>query len=195
MSWAGGLFAGSNPTLNNNIVKFGNIGGFATGLGEKNLTEASKFMSGITSGDSSKIFQLLGPQIGAAKNAAQQSTKTRTMFGSRSGGTGAANAATSDKVHSDITSMIADLTGGAVSGLASTGGSLLSEGMNAYNKQTELSQQQIENWKNSILGQSISGAAKAGEAFATGGVGGVAAGGSFAKGGAAALSNFNFSPQ
>ena len=41
MSWAGSLFGGSNPTLNNTINQSGQIGGFATGLGMGNLTAGS----------------------------------------------------------------------------------------------------------------------------------------------------------
>ncbi len=65
MSFWGSLFGGSNPTLNQDIGQFGQIGGFATGLGESNLSQASNFWSSILSGDQSKIAKTLGPEIGA----------------------------------------------------------------------------------------------------------------------------------
>jgi hypothetical protein len=103
--------------------------GFATDLGEKDSTASSTFMRGILSGDASKITQLLAPQISAAKTSAQQTNKTTAEMGTRSGGTAASASATNDKVHSDITSMIASLTGGAATSLGSQGAGLLSAGM------------------------------------------------------------------
>ena len=152
------LFGGSNSNLSNDISSTGQIAGFATGLGEKNLGESSKFWSGILSGDSSKVSQTLAPQIGQAKTSAQQETKTRSEFGNRSGGTAASNAATIDKTHSDITSLIGNLTGKAADSLSSSGSSLLSQGQSAYGQQADLSQKQMQNWQQSIFGGAITGA-------------------------------------
>lgn len=86
-------------------------------------------MQAITSGDASKITQVLAPQISAAKTSAQQNTKTASEFGTRSGGTAAETAATADRTHSDITDMIAKLTGSSLNSEASVGSSLLSTGL------------------------------------------------------------------
>lgn len=102
---------------------------FATDLGEKNSLASSDFMRSVLSGDSTKISQTLAPQIGAAKTSAQQQNKTNTQFGTRSGGTAASSNAANDKVHSDITDLIGSFTGSSVSGLASSGDSLLAKGM------------------------------------------------------------------
>lgn len=163
--WAS-LFGGSNPTLSSTIGQTGQIGGFATNLGEKNLTSSSNFWSSILSGDSSKISQTLAPEISAAKTSAQQQNKSTAEFGTRSGGTAASTAATNDAVHSSITNLIGGLTSSAASGLASTGSGLLGTGLSAYGQQADLSQQQIQNWANSILGLGVTKAAGYGEGFA-----------------------------
>jgi hypothetical protein len=103
--------------------------GFATGLGEKNLTTASNFMGDIASGDASRITQALAPQISAAKQSAQQNTATAAQFGTRGGGTGAFTASTNDRIHAGITNLIGSLTGGAVSGLGTMGGNLMGQGL------------------------------------------------------------------
>ena len=103
--------------------------GFATNLGEKDLTASSDFMNAILSGDATKTMQALAPQVSAAKTSAQQGNKTTAEFGNRGGGTGAATAATNDKVHSDITNLIGSLTGGAASHLGSMGSNALGMGM------------------------------------------------------------------
>jgi len=153
MGFAGSLFGGSNSTLSSDINKFGQIGDFATGMGEKNLTTSSNFWNSILSGDSSKQSQALAPQIGAAKQSAQQQNKTTAEMGTRSGGNAASNAGRSDKTRSDITGMIGQLTGNAASNLGSSGSSLLSQGASAYGQQVNASQQQMSNWQNSILGK------------------------------------------
>lgn len=102
---------------------------FATDNGERNITASSDFMRSILGGDSTKIATTLAPQIGTAKTSANQQTKTNTQFGTRSGGTAASNTVANDKVHSDITDLIGNLTGSSATGLSSSGDSLLSKGM------------------------------------------------------------------
>jgi hypothetical protein len=171
MSFFGSLFGGSNPTLNSNIQQYGQIGSFATGMGEKDTSQASNFWSNILSGDSSKIAQSLAPQISAAKTSANQNNKTTAEFGTRSGGNAASTAATNDKVHSDITNLIGSLTGNSASNLASLGSSSLNTGLSAIGAQTQASQQQMQNWSNSILGKTISQGIGAAVTGATGGLG------------------------
>jgi len=124
-----GLFEGPSQGEQNATSNLISSSGFATGTGEKDLTTSSNFMNGLVSGDATKQAQLLAPEISAEKTAAQQTAKTTAENGTRSGGTTAAAAASNDKVHSDITNMLATLTGGAVSSLNSTGQNLLSTGM------------------------------------------------------------------
>lgn len=196
MGFFSSLFGGQNENLNTDIGATGQIAGWATGQGQSDIGNASKFWNSILSGDSSKVSQALSPEIGAAKKSAQEQTKANSIFGTRSGGTAASNAATNDKVHSDITSLIGSLTNSSASNLGSIGSSLLGTGLSAYGQNAQLSQERMANWANSILGKGITGAVQAGESFATGGLSGLASGGlpgqsagqAFMSGGASGLS-------
>ena len=124
--------------------------GFATGLGESDLSASSKFMQAILSGDASKISQALAPQISSAKTSAAQTQKTNAEMGNRSGGTAASNNAASDKVHSDITDLIGGLTGNAASSLGSQGSGLLGQGMEGeeagFGEAKTMQQQRAAKW-------------------------------------------------
>ena len=170
------LFGGKNSTLSSDISQFGNVGQQQTGQGQKNENQASNFFSSILSGDSSKQAQALAPEISAAKKSAQEQTKTNAEFGSRSGGTAASTAATNDKVHSDITNLIGSLTNSSATNLASMGESQIGTGLSALSQQEQASQQQMQNWSNSILGKSITGAVSAAESAGLGAVGGAMGG-------------------
>jgi len=185
------LFGGKDVNLNNLISQYGQIGGQQTGQGQKHENQAGDFFSSLVSGDAGKISQTLAPEISAAKTRNSETQKSNAEMGTRSGGTAASNAASSDKLHSDITNMIGSLTGGAAGSLASLGSSEMSTGLGALGQEQGATAQRMQNWQNSILGKGITGAAQAGEAFATGGVGGLASGGSFMKGGASALSDLS----
>lgn len=124
-----GIDMGPSGQENTQYGNLSSASGFATNQGEGDISASDQFMRAILSGDATKTSQALAPQIGAEKKSAQQDIATRSQFGTRSGGTAAANAASTDKVHSDITSMIAQLTGGAASTLSSTGQGLLGQGM------------------------------------------------------------------
>jgi hypothetical protein len=155
MGFWGSLFGGSNPTLSSDIKQFGQIGSFATNLGESNLSKSSNYYSSLLSGDASKSAKALAPQIGAAKESAQQDTKKAAEQGTRSGGTAASTAATKDKTRGNITNLLGSLTSSAASGLASSGSSALGTGLSAYGQQVGASQQQMQNWSKSILGHGV----------------------------------------
>lgn len=124
--------------------------GFATNVGEEDLLASSRFMQAILSGDASKITQALAPQISAAKTRASQDNKTAAQMTTRSGGTAASTAATNDKVHSDITSLIGGLTGTAASSLGSEGSGLLSTGISGdvsgFGEAEKMQQQRAAKW-------------------------------------------------
>jgi len=109
------------------------------------------------------------------------------MTGGRSGGTAAANASSADKVHSDITNLIGNLTNSSASSLASLGTNMVSTGLSSYGMQQQASQEQMANWQNSILGRGITGGVAAAESFGLGAAGGAAAGTGAGAGGMAAL--------
>ena len=152
MSFWTSIFGGQNKTLNSNINNFQSIGGFATNLGEKSLSDAAKFSSDILSGDQSKIAKSLGPEIKTIQDQTQQNKNQTAQFGNRSGGNNAKIQTSGDTARSSINDLVSSLLGKSADSLASIGSTSLSAGMNAYKTGTDLSQTQMDNWSNSILG-------------------------------------------
>jgi len=163
MGFFGGLFSGSNPTLNTDISQSGQISDYGTNLGEGDLTQASNFFSGLLSGDPSKIGQILGPQLSDIQKQGQQQIQTNAQFGNRSGGTNASNQQNMDSQRQQVEQLIAQLTGSAASGLTGIGQNALSTGLNANEVQEAESQQRLANIQNSIFGQAISSGVGAAE--------------------------------
>lgn len=177
MSFWGSLFGGQNSTLTSDMNKTGQLAGYASSVGQQNTTAGSNFFQGLLSSDATKTSQVLAPQISAAKTSLQQDQKTAAQNGTRSGGTAASNNAAKDKIHSDITNLTGSLTGGAASTLLSSGSSLLGTSLGALNQQASMSQQQMQNWQNSILGKGITGAVQGAESLGMGAAGGALPGG------------------
>jgi len=153
------------------MAKTGQISDFASTTGQQNTSSGSNFFNSLLSGDATKTSQVLAPQISAAKTSLQQDQKTSAQNGNRSGGKAASNNAAQDKVHSDITNMTGSLTGGAASTLLSSGSSLLGTALGGYNQQAAMSQQQMENWSNSILGKGITSGVSSAESAGLGAAG------------------------
>jgi len=156
MGFFGSLFGGSNPTLNQNIGNVGSIAGFASGQGKGDVTSASKFWQSILSGDSSKIGQALAPEISANQQQGQQAKEQLAEFGTRSGGTAAAGAGIDAAGRGNMINLIGGLQSGAASNLGSMGSNMLQTGLQGYGQQTDMSQQRMQNWMDSILGSGIS---------------------------------------
>lgn len=157
MSFWGSLFGGSSSGTTSALNNTGNIASFAQGQGQSNTTAGSNFFQSLLSGDSSKTSAVLAPQISAAKTSLQQDQKTSAQNGTRSGGTAASNAAAKDKIHSDITNLTGNLTGGAAGTLLSSGSSLLGTALSGYGQQSNIAAQQAKQWQDSIFGKAISG--------------------------------------
>jgi hypothetical protein len=168
MSFASSIFGGSNPYVSSGINQAGQTSTFANTKGQGLVNQAGGFFSDLMSGDMSKISKLLAPQIGAMTKGAQQQKKTMAEFGTRSGGMASKGATVDDTTRASINDSIAKLTGQAVSGGASMGQSLIDTGLKALNQQTDLSQQQLENWSNSILGQAMAKGSGAAMSFIPG---------------------------
>jgi hypothetical protein len=162
------LFGGQNTTLNSTIGQTSQVAGETTGRGEKDTAAASDWWNDIISGDATKQAQALAPETSAAKKSVQQDTKTSAEMGTRSGGTAATEAASKDKLHEYITNLLGNVTGGAVSGLATEGGDLTKTGLAATGMEADLSQQRYKNWTDSILGRATTTAVSTGEAAALG---------------------------
>lgn len=182
------LFGGKSSELNSLISTFGNVGQTNVNQGQSNENAGSKLWKDIVSGDATKTMQAIGPEASAEKTSAANSNKTTAMFGNRGGGTGASTAATTDKVHSDLTNLIGSLTNSSASNLVNLGENQVTTGLGSLSQEQGAVQQRIQNWSNSILGKSITGAVSAAESAGIGaGVGALPGGVGAAKGAAGAL--------
>ncbi len=152
MSFLSGLFGGSNPTLNSQISSLGSIASNATNLGTADTNAASNFFNSILSGNQQKIGQALAPQIAGIQGREQQSKQTASQFGNRSGGINASMQMAGDTANANLTNLVGSLTGGAASGLAGIGAQQQGLGLQAYQQQEGVSQEQLSNWQNSIFG-------------------------------------------
>lgn len=157
MGFWGGLFGGQNQTLNKDINQTGQIGGFATGLGENSAGKGLKWFSDILSGDQAKIGKALAPEFAAIQGQKQQQANTTAQFGTRSGGNNAAMQRLGDKARSAENDMVSRLTGQAANTLTGAGMGLLNTGLSATMDQSQLSQEQMQNWQNSLFGGALKG--------------------------------------
>lgn len=158
MSWLGGLFTGSNPTLNGDIGNAGNIMGFGTGVGEGDIGAASAFDETLLDGNPAQVAKLLAPQIKNISDQANQSIATKSEFGNRTGGTNASNQQTTDTARANVDNMVSELTGQAATNLGNLGTSTLGLGLTANQLQEEEAQQKLQNQQNSLFGGLITGA-------------------------------------
>jgi len=167
----GSLFGGSNTTLNKNINQFGQDAGVAQTQGQGDTTAASKFYQDILSGDPTAQATAIAPETKAAQDQAQQEKATLGQFGNRGGGTAATTAGIGDQVRAHLISLLGGLKTGAASGAASLG--TQEQGLSLEGKQAQdaASQQQMENWMNSILGKGVTTAAQAAESAGLGAAG------------------------
>jgi hypothetical protein len=149
------MFAGSNPSLNAGMKQAGQTSGWANTKGQGLTNQAGDFYSTLLSGNSAAMAKLLGPEIATQQKQAQQAKQATAQFGNRSGGTNAAMQTVDDKARANISQMVSDLTAKAATGAASMGQSLVDTGLTALGVKTQMSQQQMQNWSNSIFGQAL----------------------------------------
>lgn len=164
-SFLGGILGGQNKTLGTDIGTAGDISNFGTTTGQKATTDASDYYSNILSGDPSKIAESIAPEIQAGQEQTQQAKNQAAQFGTRSGGTAAASAGADAANRSNIISLVGKLQQGAAAGEAGIGQNQEGLGLSANGQQASESQQQLQNYMNSVLGQGIQGAAAYGESF------------------------------
>jgi hypothetical protein len=172
MGFFSSLFGGSNPTLSGGIKQSGQMAGWGQSQGEGLSTAAGNFFSGLLPGNAAQTARLLAPQIKTQQQQAQQAKQTMAQFGNRSGGTNAKAQTIDDTARANIGDMISKLTGQAATGAADIGKSMLDTSIASLNNQMQFSQQQMQNWSDSILGKGITTAVSAGETYALGGGGG-----------------------
>ncbi len=127
------LFSG-NPAAGEQAA-LGSLGTGQTATGEGLVTPSATYYENILSGDPAKIAQSLAPEISMGQQQTEQGKLTSSEFGTRSGGTAAANAAADAANRANLI----DLVGGLQSGAAGSAGSLGSsqESLGAGNIGTE----------------------------------------------------------
>lgn len=106
-----------------------NASQFATGLGEGDLTAASKFYRDILSGDPSQEAQAIAPEASAAQGQTQQAKNNMAEFAPRTGGTAAAGAGMDTATRTALINMLGGLKSGAAAGAGGLGTSSLGMGM------------------------------------------------------------------
>jgi hypothetical protein len=168
MSFFGSLFGGSNPTIGAGMKQAGQTSQWASAKGQGLTGQAGDFYSGLLSGDPKAMSKLLAPQIATQQQQGQQAKQTASQFGNRSGGTNAAMQTIDDKTRANLGSMISSLTASGAAGAADIGKSLIDTGLTSLGMQVNMSQQQMENWSNSILGKGVTQAASTAESAALG---------------------------
>jgi hypothetical protein len=155
MGFFSSLFGGSSPTLDQNIPAFQQAAGFDTGVGNADVTAASKWYNDILSGDPTKMAEAVAPETSAIQGETQQAKNQTAQFSPRSGGTAATTAGLDANTRAQILKLLGGLTSGAASGLTNIG--TTEQGLANTNRTSAdtAAQQQVENWQNSILGQGI----------------------------------------
>ncbi len=148
---------GTNPTLNTAIGKAGDISNFGTGVGQGAITDADSYYKNILSNDPSKIAESIAPEISAGAQGTQQEKQQLAQFGTRSGGTAAASAGADAANRTNIMNLIAKLKGQAAGAETGIGENQSAIGLAGNKQQADLSQEQLQNFMNSILGTGISG--------------------------------------
>lgn len=149
----------------------GSIAGFSSNLGQQNTSAGSGFFNSILSGDSAQIAKTLAPEISQMQQGGQQQKASTAQFGNRSGGNNAKTQGIDSGNRASLTNLIGGLQSGAASNLLSSGQNLLGTSLGALNQQAQMSQQQMENWNNSIFGKGITSAIGSGEAAGLGALG------------------------
>jgi hypothetical protein len=165
MSFLGGVFTGSAPGVNAAEDTASGVSGFGTGVGEGAVSTGLGFEEGLLSGNQGEEAQLLAPEISNIQKEGQQQIQTAGEFGNRSGGTNASAQNNIDTQRKSVNDMVAQLTGQAATGVTTAGENLINTGLTASTDQAQEAQQELDNQKNSLLGQGITGAADYAESF------------------------------
>lgn len=154
-SFVSSILTGSNPTLATTTNTAGSLEGFGQQVGEGDVTDASKYYQSILSGDPTQIAQSLAPQISSGQQQVQQQAGQNAEFGTRSGGTAASTAGAQAGERGDIIKDIGGLQSGAASGAASLGSNQLSQASTNNSAEAAMSQEQLQNMMDSVLGKGV----------------------------------------
>jgi hypothetical protein len=152
----GGLFTGNNPTLNKDTNQMGALAGYNTGVGEEGTNADLNYQLGILSGDPTKVAQTLAPETQQVQQQAQQNKNTVSQFGNRGGGMNSVMASLDDATRAKLLGLAGGLRQGAAANLGDLGTKNLQMASTNTMNQANLSQTQLQNFINSILGKGTS---------------------------------------
>lgn len=165
-SLAGSIFdlIEGNPTAGEQS-EFGTLGNEQIGTGENLVTPAATYYEDILSGDPTKIAQSLAPEISAGQNQVEQQALTGSEFGTRSGGTTAANNAAEGQERGNIINLVGGLQQGAASAAGNLGTEQENMGSGNVSKEADLATQNRQRETSDINGVA-QGAAQIATGFA-----------------------------
>src|SRR5882757_3319515 len=166
MAFLGGLFGGLSDDQKKSMDALSNSAGFASNMGQNDLSTASNFFSGILSSPN-KAMSVLAPQVSSITNQGQQKN-VMGEFGDRSGGNTAAAANIDDSTHKQINDLIANLTGTAATNLGQIGTSTLNTGVTAQNDLLSSANEQQKQRQAALSGIGGAVGSVAGDVFAPG---------------------------
>lgn len=161
MGFFSGIFGGSSPELNANIKNFGSQAGFASGIGEGDVTAASKWYNDILSGDPTKTAEAIAPETSAAQQTGQQEKNQLAEFAPRSGGTASAAAGIDEGERAMLIKLIGGEQSGAAGSLATLGTNEQGLALSDQQAQDQAAQQRMKNWSQGILGHFFESGAQA----------------------------------
>jgi hypothetical protein len=149
------LFTGKDPTLDTNINNFQTQAGFASGVGEGDVTAASKWYNDILSGDPTKQAEAIAPETSAIQSEGQQAKDTTAQFSPRSGGTASWMAGLDENSRAQIIKLLGGLQSGAAASDATLGENEQGLALTDQQAADQAAQQRQQNWANSIVGHGI----------------------------------------
>ena len=126
-----GIGMGPSSSEYSDAGMFGNIGGFSTATGMKDIGAASDFWNAIMTGNKTQMSRVLGPAYSNINQRGGQELKALTEFGTRSGGTEAQQQQIGDTMRGQASSLEGNLLGTAATSLGTIGSGLLSTGLSA----------------------------------------------------------------
>jgi hypothetical protein len=166
-----GIFGGSSPGLSTATSNLGSLAGFTGNVGEQGTNAGLNYNLGILSGDPSKIAQVEAPEISQAQNQAQQNKNTVAQFGNRGGGMNSVMAGLDDATRAKLINLTGQLQQGAAQNASQIGSTNTGQATSNNLGAGQLSQQQLMDMMNSILGKGISSGVSSLESAGLGAIG------------------------
>jgi len=156
------IFGGSSPGLHQAANNLGSIAGYSSNVGQQGTNAALGYDKGILSGDPAQVAMTLAPETKTLQDQAQQNKNTVSQFGNRGGGMNAVMAGLDDATRAKFIQLLDGLRQGAAQNLGQIGLASTGQGIQSNMGAGQLSQQELENMMNSILGKGIGATVGAG---------------------------------